>query len=51
MNLNALLAVLEYKEIITGEEAQELTEHFANGIQSVHYKDAQEVVKKILADK
>lgn len=51
MNLNVLLAVLEYKEIITEEQAQELAENFASGIQSAHYKDAQATVKKILAEK
>lgn len=51
MNLNVLLAILEYKEIITEEQAEELADNLANGIQSVHYKDAQTMVKKILADK
>jgi hypothetical protein len=51
MNLNVLLAVLEYKEIITEEQAIDLADNFANGIQSAHYKDAQAAVKKILADK
>lgn len=50
MNLNVLLAVLEYKDIITEEQARELSDNFANGIQSAHYKDAQAVVKKILAE-
>lgn len=51
MNVNLLLAVLEYKEIITEEQAEELADDFAKGIQSAHYKDAQATVKRILADK
>lgn len=51
MNINLLLAVLEYKELITEEQALELAENFSKGIQSAHYKDAQATVKSILADK
>lgn len=50
MNINLLLAVLEYKEIITEEQAEKLAESFAQGIQSAHYRDAQALVKKILAE-
>lgn len=50
MNLNILLAVLEYKELITEEQAEKLADSLATGIQSVHYKDAQALVKKLLAD-
>jgi uncharacterized Zn finger protein len=50
MNPNILLAVLEQKAIITEEEAEKLAEHLANATQSAYYKDAQNVVKKLLAD-
>lgn len=50
MNINLLLAVLEYKEIITEEQAEELANNLENGIQSVHYKDAQVFVRKLLSN-
>lgn len=51
MNLNVILAILEHKAVITSEEAEKLAEHLMNGIQSVHYKDALDKVKKLLEDK
>ena len=51
MNPNTILAILEHKAVITSEEAEKLAEHLSSGIQSVHYKDALDKVKKLLEDK
>lgn len=51
MNLNILLALLEEKGIIDGDEAERLADHLASGIQSTYYKDAQATVKKLLDTK
>lgn len=49
MNFNIILAVLEYKGIITEDEAKALVEHLTNATQSSDYRDAQASVKKFLS--
>lgn len=48
MNHNLILAILEQKGIITEEEANKLADHLQVATQSSYYRDAQEVVKKLL---
>lgn len=48
MNLNIILAILEQKGIITEDEANKLADHISIATQSSYYKDAQEVIKKLL---
>lgn len=48
MNYNIIFAILEHKGIITEDEAIKLSDHISIATQSSYYKDAQEVVKKLL---
>lgn len=49
MNFNIILAVLEYKGILTEDEAKALVEHLTNATQSSDYRDAQASIKKFLS--
>lgn len=48
MNLNAIIAILELKGIITREEGEKLVEHLANKPQSTMLADAVEQIKELV---
>lgn len=50
MNVNAIIAVLEIKGIITREEGEKLSEHIANKPQSTLLADAVEQIKELISD-
>lgn len=51
MNPNIMLAILEAKKVITAEEAKEISDYISTGVQSSNYRDAQDVIKKVLSSK